>query len=259
MRPDGNRRTSIAIREQHRGIRRRWEPWACLAAVAIGSLLSIGLRWFVPLRPIAFAPGYYDGGLFERAAVALANHNWLGTFDPVTLSKGPTYPLFIAATHRLGIPLQVGTQMLYLLGALSFATCVWLVLHRLLPATLIYLLIAFDPLNYGAESAAVLRDNLYAGLSLLLLSSLFVTTLGALRRTRLIWVLPAAALTGVSGAAFWLCREEGTWILPAALVVVLGLSLDTFIRRPGWIRQPVMGLGSARCGWWGPWSSSGQR
>ena len=214
----------------------------------------------MPLRPIAFAPGYYDGGLFERTAVALANHNWLGKFDPVTLSKGPTYPLFIAATHRLGIPLQVGTQMLYLLGALSFAVCVWLVLRRLLPATLIYLADRFDPLNYGAESAAVLRDNLYAGLSLLLLSSLFVTTLCALRRTRLIWVLPAAALTGVSGAAFWLCREEGTWILPAALVVVLGLSLarSSVAAR---VDSPTGAVGSGQRRAVGGWrcSSSGQR
>jgi hypothetical protein len=202
-----------------------------LAAVTVGSLLSIGLRWFVPLRPIAFEPGYYDAGLFERAAVALANHNWLGEFDVVTLSKGPSYPLFIAAVHRVGIPLQVGTQMVYLLGALSFAISLWLVLHRLVPATLTYLLIAFDPLNFGAESAGVMRDNIYAGLSLLFLSSLFSTVLLALRRTRLVWVLPAAVLAGGSGAAFWLCREEGTWIVPSALVVLVGLPLAAFLNR----------------------------
>jgi hypothetical protein len=204
-----------------------------LAALTLGSVLSIALRGFVPLRPMAFAPGFYDAGLFERSAVALERHNWLGEFDSVTLSKGPAYPLFIAATHRLGIPLQVGSQVLYLMGAASFALAVWLVLHRLLPATFAYLLLAFDPANYGAEAAVVMRDNLYAALSLLFLSSLFVTVLSAVRRTRVIWVLLAAVTTGVSGAAFWLCREEGSWIVPAALVVAIGLPLASLRWRVG--------------------------
>lgn len=199
-----------------------------MVAAVVGSLFSIGLRWLVPLRPIAFAPGYYDSGLFERAAVALANHGWLGAFDTLTLAKGPAYPLFIAATHQFGIPLQVGTQLLYLAGSASFALCVQLVVHRPVATTFADLVLALDPLNYGAEAAAVMRDNIYAGLSLLFLSSLFACVWCALRRIGLLWVLLLAALTGISGAALWLCREEGSWIIPAALLIVIALPPGRF-------------------------------
>lgn len=66
---------------------------------------------------------------------------------------------------------------------------------------------------------------------MLLLGLLFLTVHCAVRHTRLIWVLSLAALTGLTGAAFWLCREAGAWLLPAALLVILGLPLTAVIGR----------------------------
>ena len=54
---------------------------------------------------------------------------------------------------------------------------------------------------------------------------MFLTIHCAVSGTRLIWVCALAALTGVTGAAFWICREEGAWLAPAALIVVVGLPL----------------------------------
>jgi hypothetical protein len=71
----------------------------------------------------------------------------------------------------------------------------------------------------------MLRDSWYASLSLLFLASLFLAVYGAVKRVRIVWVVLAGVIAGVSGAAFWLCREEGTWIFPSAIVIALGLPL----------------------------------
>ena len=40
-----------------------------------------------------------------------------------------------------------------------------------------------------------------------------------------------ALVSGLSAAAFWLCREEGPWLLPAMLTVALGLPTVELLRR----------------------------
>jgi len=195
----------------------------CLAAAVIGSAASLVLRWLVPLNPIGLQLAAIDGGLFEKLAVSLTEGDWLGSFDPLTLAKGPSYPAFVAATNRLHIPLQVGEQLTYLLGSLSLAASIWLVTRRLVAATAVYLILAFEPSNYSAISAHVLRDHWYGAIALLFLGTTFIAVYGALNFRRTRWALLAAGAAGLSGATFWLCREEGVWVVPSVLLVIAGL------------------------------------
>jgi hypothetical protein len=202
--------------------------------IAVGSLVSLLLRWMIPLNPIALDVGLFDGGLFERLAVSLTNDDWLGPFDQLTLVKGPAYPAFIAGTHRLGIPLQVGHQITYLMAALALAACVRLVTRNMIAATVVYLIVAFDPAHFSATSAQVIRDEWYSGLSLLFLCLVFIAVFLAVKGTRLRWVVPSAVLAGGSGAAFWLCREEGVWLGAPIMLIAGGLPLAHLI---GWYRR----------------------
>ena len=205
----------------------------CAALIGIGTLLSLVLRWMIPLNPIALDFAVYDGGLFERIAVSLANNDWLGPFDQLTLVKGPAYPAFIAGTHRLGIPLHVGQQITYLMAALALAACVRLVTRNTIAATIVYLIVAFDPGHFSALAAHIIRDEWYSGLSLLFLCAVFIAMFLAVNGARMRWVLPSALLAGGSGAAFWLCREEGVWMGASLVLIVGGLPLARLI---GWYR-----------------------
>jgi hypothetical protein len=88
---------------------------------------------------------------------------------------------------------------------------------------IVYLVLAFDPDNFGAVAGAVVRDGWYASLSLLVIATWFLAVHAAVTSRTLRWVLPAGVLAGFSTAAFWLCREEGPWILPVLGVVVGGI------------------------------------
>ena len=78
---------------------------------------SLILRWLVPVNPVSLTLASFDGGLFERLAASVAGHDWLGPLTVTTLAKGPAYPVFMAAMKWLHVPLPVGEQAVYLLGA----------------------------------------------------------------------------------------------------------------------------------------------
>lgn len=146
----------------------------------------------------------------------------------MTLIKNPGYPIFIASMYRVGIPLKIGEQLTYLMAAASVASCVWVVIRRVALTLVVFVVLALDPVNFSLYDARVYRDGWYASISLLFIATFFLAGYGAIARGRMRWLLPIAALAGFSGAAFWLGREEGTWILPTVLVIALGLPLCRF-------------------------------
>ena len=180
--------------------------------------------------PITLVNSGYDDGLFVRQATHLSTGQWLGPFDNLTLAKGSAYPAFIAAMHSVHVPLKVGEQLTFLLAAACLAACVWVVTRRLAAATAVYVVLALDPASFGVVASRVLRDSWYASLTLLLLATLFLAVYGAVTRARLVWVLPVAVLAGLTGAAFWLCREEGPAIAPAFAFITLGVPIWALVR-----------------------------
>jgi hypothetical protein len=185
--------------------------------------------------PFAPAGSAYDDVLFVRGASALLHGQWFGPFDQLTLAKGPAYPIFIAVTNRLNVPLSVGEQCTYLLACAALAACVLVITRRTILACAVYVVLVLDPVNYALYNAGITRDGWYASLSLLFLATTFLAVFGAVTRQRWAWVLPVSVLAGLSGAAFWLCREEGPWILPALAVVVAGPPSCLAVR--AWLRR----------------------
>jgi hypothetical protein len=203
---------------------------AWLGAVLMVSAVSVWLRSQIPLATLSPRAGRYDDGLMVRGASYLEHGQWLGPFDSLTLAKGPSYPMFIALTDRLGISLKVGEQLTYLLAALCLAGCIWMITRRRWLGFAAYALLAFDPTKFGGIDTRVLRDGWSSSLALLFLASLFLAVYGAVTRVRVVWIIIIGLLCGLSGAAFLLCREEGAWIDPSLVIVALGLPVAAFVK-----------------------------
>jgi hypothetical protein len=214
----------------------------CVTVVVAGALVSILLRLHVPMLLLPPSGSPHDDGLFLRGASYLAAGDWLGPFNNLTLAKGPAFPAFIAVMHWLRLPLMLGLQVTVVLAALALAACVWVVTRRDWPAAATFLIVALNPTNFSAQASRVIRDSWYASLSVLFIAVLFLAVYGAARGRRLSWAVPAGALAGLCGAAYWLCREEGPWIVPSVAILVVGLPLGLFYR---WRRQPVEARPSA--------------
>lgn len=165
------------------------------------------------LRIIAQPGQSYDDGLYLRLAGSILRGEWLGTFDQLTLTKNPFFPIWIAAVHWVHAPLLQAQTVLYVAaGALFARELVRQGMSRPWAFTA-FAAYAFNPF----VEVRVLREGIYA--------SLLVATiaLGAsvARNVRERRFRPgSAALLGTAFAAAWLTREEGAllWVTIAILV-----------------------------------------
>ena len=91
--------------------------------VVVTTAVSLWLR--ARGYPWLVADMVYDDAYFARSAGHLLEGNWLGPHDMVTLSKGPTYPLFIAGAYQLHVPLKLAEHALHLLAGATLAWAAW--------------------------------------------------------------------------------------------------------------------------------------
>lgn len=192
-----------------------------VAAVLLTTALSVLLRAHVPITLLNLS--IVDDILYQREAERILAGDWLGAYDRLTLSKGPAYPLFVAAMSSIGLPLKIGEQLTWLAASTIVAVAVWAVLRRRWLAVAVYIALALNPMLFSATGTSVLRDNWYGSLALLFVGSVFVLVFGSLNGTHLAGRIAVGVVAGLSGAAYWLCREEGVWIVPGLGVIVVGL------------------------------------
>lgn len=203
--------------------------WIWIAVGIVGSGICIFLRSRVPFS--LGLPSGQDARLFVRQATGLSRGHWLGPFDSLILAKGPSYPAFVATMYRLHVSLPVGDELMWLLAACSLAACVWVATRNLALSVIVYLVVAFDPASFSGYHDVVIRDGWYQSVSLLFVCMCFLAVRAGVNGARFVVVLALSLLAGLCGAAFWLCREEGAWVLPAVAVIVLGLPAARLLRR----------------------------
>jgi hypothetical protein len=90
--------------------------WKILFFVILGlSALTLFMR---PLSPEPWQ--WADDALYFKNANAICDFiknpsgQWLGQFDAIVLSKAPLFPIFLAITHMLGLPVCISEWLLYL-------------------------------------------------------------------------------------------------------------------------------------------------
>jgi hypothetical protein len=200
-----------------------------LFSLLLISTASVWLRTGFPVSAITTTD--YDDHLFIRLATYLGSGDWLGPWDQFTLAKGMFYPLFIAVTHFVSIPLKIAEQIVYLLACGMTAEFVRRSTRSNPFALVLFALLAFNPVLWHSELARVIREALYVGLSLAVVVLFVIVVFPGPNRQRFFYRILAGLSLGIIGGAFWLTREEGIWIIPALAVVALGAAWR--ILRPG--------------------------
>ncbi len=101
-----------------RHLRRSLFPVGLVVVVSAG---SVALRLNSP--PLIEPQSAFDDSMYAYQGWMLATDRWLGPYSFATLTKGPGYPLYIAAVYRLDLPLKLSEHVLHLLavGVLSLA------------------------------------------------------------------------------------------------------------------------------------------
>ena len=139
---------------------------ACLILVLIKLWLVRAHMVMVTLTP-------HDDLLFINHADSLLSGNWLGEFNQMTLIKEPFYPMFIALSNLLSLPLLLAEHLFYALACWLFVWAVGpLVRQRImLLAAFIFLLLNPGSYNYPAVGR-IFQLAIYAPLALIVMSLL---------------------------------------------------------------------------------------
>ena len=192
---------------------RRWF-WLAAAIILTGIKL-----WFTRGQGIfAIGNAGHDDLLFVQLAQQLINGNWLGPYNELTLAKGPFYSLFIAASFLIGVPLFLAQHTFYAAACALFAQSLKPAIKSAGARFTIYAVLLYNPMTYDMPGMGrVLRQQVYGSLALIMFAALIAMYLrrAELPRRLISWSL----LFGLATGAFYLTREESSWILPSIVLL----------------------------------------
>jgi hypothetical protein len=190
---------------------RRERAW-----IVFGLAFALLYVFVITYQPLALlADAELDDGAFIVQGRSLAEGRWLGSFNWLTLRTGPGYPLFMAINFWLGLPITL-VHATFFCGAVGlFSWAIKGISRSGLLGVSCFVLILWHPVFLGTQA---IRDAIYTGqLFLIFACALVAFFIAEKHGARVLW----GALTGVALGWFWLTREEGIWILPAAAFLLL--------------------------------------
>jgi hypothetical protein len=170
----------------------------------------------------------HDDGLAMSLGRSLAEGKWLGRYSQFTLMKGPGYPAFLALANWLGISASLAHALFRCAAVVFFVAVANRFIKSYLMSGLLLALLLWHPVPTSVYMDRVGRDQIYPGQVLIV----FAAAAGALFYAReMKQKIVFAALTGFFLGWVWLTREEGIWILPAAVLLVGAATVHAFSGR----------------------------
>lgn len=191
---------------------------ASLIIVLILVLLKLYLVRNQQILAIVISP--HDDRHFIDQAASLLHGNWLGPYNQYTLIKGPFFPLWIALTFVLGIPLLLSNHLLYIFACLVLTIALRPALRRtgyplILLAALLFNPFTYDPFVFTRAT----RDGIYSSLCVLVIACTIALFLR--KGESRVGILPWIVGLGLALSAAALTREETVWLLPPLLLVIV--------------------------------------
>lgn len=185
----------------------------------------------------------HDDGLFIRLAMKLASGHWLGRFDQYTLMKGPGYPAFLAVGALSGLPVSLTHALFQGAALVATAWAAQRITRSYSVAAVVFLLLALHPIAFVHDMQRILREQIYWGQSLLVVSLFAVLVLAPPGRKDRALALACAA--GLTLGWAWLTREEGFAFLPGLAVLAAGAVIREWRNRSSLSRLLGHGLVAA--------------
>ncbi len=177
-----------------------------LATWCAGLCVTVLALWLSGDQGIHAGPSEYDDEWFLRTA---ESWYWFAPgYSRLSFLKEAPYPLFVAVTYRLGLPLRLAHEVIYLAAAGFLA---WTLMYRQTRswvALVVYAAIAFLPAHFYMFERAT-HDTLYSALLMLAGGALL---LQVKRRGKPGWWLCWVA-TGLALGLLWNTRQERSLVV----------------------------------------------
>jgi hypothetical protein len=181
-------------------------------------LLAVIKLWLIRAHLVMVTMTPHDDLLFIRHAENILNGRWLGDYNQLTLIKEPFFPLFIALSQWLSLPLLFSIHLFYVLACWLFVVAVRPLAGNRLALLFCFTLLLLNPGSYNYPAIGrIFQLSIYAPLALTVMSLLLglaIRAFGPLRQA-LAWSLAL----GVAVAIFWITRGESIFLMPSLTLV----------------------------------------
>ena len=199
--------------------------WFLVTTLIVVKIALVG--WW-PFLALTRMP--HDVTLFLHQAMSILEGNWLGTYSEKTLMKGPITPMWIALMNFLGIPLLLSHHLFYAAGCVlsllafkRFTSNNWFLLF-------IFTLLLFNPYSYNyGPIASAFREMLHQPVVLTLIALSIILAVDFMKRREV--NIGLIILFGVILVLFWNNREEGVWVVPYLIWLLMAMAYSIWV---GW-------------------------
>lgn len=184
--------------------------------------LALVKLWLVRAHLVMVTMTPHDDLLFIRHAESILNGKWLGDYNQLTLIKEPFFPLFIALSQWLSLPLLFSIHLFYVLACWLFVVAVRPLVNHRLSLLFCFLLLLLNPGSYNYPAIGrIFQLSIYAPLALVVMSCLLGLAIRAFGpiRPALRWSLAL----GVAVSIFWITRGESIFLMPSLALVFVYL------------------------------------
>jgi hypothetical protein len=196
--------------------------WTIIALIVLAGVKL----WLVHRHEIAACDYPFDDPWY---VIASLHGYWRGSYAEAGFIRPPGYPLWIAASRFLGIPLRISTELLLLASAATFALTLRSIGLSRVAVVAVFGLVAFHPLGVFVNDA-VLTESLYGPLSFLAAAAM----IGLLAQPADRFLMMAL---GALLAALWHTRHESQLLV--AYLVLFAVLLALARRRQGSIPRLI--------------------
>src|SRR5579862_9066128 len=126
------------------------------AGIAVLILLRL---WLTLSQKMVLLPSTFDDLLFLRIAKSFLGAKWLGTYDNLTLAKGPFFPLYIWAVFISGVPLYLALQLGYAISCVALIYAMRPLCKNQVALFALFAVLLFNPISYEQTMARVVRQT----------------------------------------------------------------------------------------------------
>ena len=178
----------------------------------VASIAYIILSMNFPISIISH--NIHDDALYMVLGQYLSNGDWLGPYNQMTLAKGSGYPIFLSINKLIGIPVTLSIAILHLTSCWLIAISIKKLPIGIFLQLTSYLIIIFHPILLPLR---ILRENIYHSLTMMIVSGAIIITTASYKKKEKQYI----PFFGIVLGFFWITREEGVWILPGLLFLLL--------------------------------------
>jgi hypothetical protein len=197
--------------------------------------------WLITGIPKMLVYGPHDDLFYAKAAHYIIHGQWMGPYSQMTLIKGPLYAFFIIISFFTGLPLLLNETILYIVACIVLFFAISPVIKNFWWRLLSFILLLFCPASLATYwNLRVYREFVYFSLTLLVIAFSIGLFLRIDRKLSsvIIWAIGL----GISMGGFMLCREEGVWIYPTLLLLLVSCVMIIWYKKMDrkWFRSIII-------------------